>query len=383
MNDYYLLCNTDGHLLCGETTSVMAGDHAMWSLDGLALRNASGASLRLESEPVMSGSAQPCRLTGKAEDFVLVPGPTKLPTQHLAELRTNGFTVLENVLDQLAIARIKQLVMENRLRNHADESSHDGHFWMMGSLAWSADVARAASHPVALWLLRQYMQTEDIHYCHQPIITTLKPAKELKGQFPEQGWHNDYPYHPGIFPEDYWPAEPVYGLQYNVCVDSFETGNAATQFVPGSHEKCHRPPVEMNTGGTHAGVGAHKDVQQMLAPPGAALLYDSRTWHRACHELNLSGRDRIAILNAVAPAWVTPMIDKTPVKERYQASEIPESLTIRERAEIALLCNCPTMDTPQGMPLLKNRGKPKKHETILHCIIELTGHTSPLVSAQE
>lgn len=47
----------------------------------------------------------------------------------------------------------------------------------------------------------------------------------------------------------------------------------------------------------------------MCAAAGSVILYDSKTWHRAASERNVSGSDRIAILNAVTPRFVVPMID--------------------------------------------------------------------------
>ena len=70
------------------------------------------------------------------------------------------------------------------------------------------------------------------------------------------------------------------------------------------------------------GEGLHKDVKQFEAPAGSAILYDSRTWHRRCDEANVSGKDRIAILNAVTPSWVLPMSDKQAASDSYKTSEI-------------------------------------------------------------
>lgn len=264
-------------------------------------------------------------------------------------------TVVENVMTPDAIARFKAKLADVRARQFVDESRYDGQFWIMDALVWSAEVASAVTHEVALWLCRQYMSTEEIHFCHQPVITTLKPARELRGTFPEGGWHSDYPYHPGVFANDVWPASPVYGVQFNICIDEFRADNAATQFVPHSHLQNAGPPDEFNVGGTRAGEGVFAKVEQLCAPAGAAIIYDSRTWHRACHELNQSGADRVAILNAVTPAWVRPMIDKTPVGEAFRNSTVPAALTEREAAEIERLCNSATLPTPHDAPVLAER----------------------------
>jgi len=357
---YSLLRNPDGHFLNGDLTlSAHTGDDGMWTRQGPKLRSAIGDHCLLLSDERPDGLFELRNDQGTAIHnealFALQSGPAQLPSRHLAELTTTGLTVLHGIMDADAISRFKQQAAENRLHKHPEETPHDGHFWMMQGLSWSVEVARACTHPVALWLLQEYISTKDIHFCHQPVITTLKPARELLGTFPEGGWHSDYPYHPGVFADEIWPDNPVFGAQYNVCIDSFETGNAGTQYVPGSHLRCKPPPLEFNLGGTQMGEGQHKDVRQLLAPAGAALIYDARTWHRACHELNESGKDRIALLNAVAPAWVLPMLDKGPVGASYLASDIPALLSQRQRDDVNRLCNSPPMVAPNDMPVLSER----------------------------
>ena len=60
----------------------------------------------------------------------------------------------------------------------------------------------------------------------------------------------------------------------------------------------------MNSVATVAGVGVHADVTQLVCPAGSAIIYDSRTYHRACPELNASGEERFAMLNCTTPSFV-------------------------------------------------------------------------------
>ncbi len=341
MSEYLLVVNSEGLLLGADSTFSAAADDAhVWQRRGEALVNP------------LSG----CSVTrGELGNVYLVDGPDRLPSEHLAELCEHGLTVINNIVSADEIASLKDKIADERTKHHADESPTDGHFWISSGLLWSPELARASSHPLALWLLRQYLDMQDIHYCHQPIITTLKPAGKLMGKHPRGGWHSDYPYHPGVFPNDDWPVSPVMGAQFNVCIDPFAPETAGTQYVPGSHKLCQGPSKAFNADGTYMGEGLHSEVRQIIAPAGAAVIYDARTWHRACYELNVSGRDRIAILNAVAPAWVVPMIDKAPLTERYQTASVAGSLTERERGELNRLCHTPTLPRPAGMPALRGR----------------------------
>ena len=93
------------------------------------------------------------------------------------------------------------------------------------------------------------------------------------------------------------------------------------------------------------------------APAGAALVYDSRIWHRRCDELNTSGRDRMAILNAFAQSWVPPMWEKESIGRLYKRSDVPDMLTKRQRRDIDRLCNREAQPRPEGMPILLERQK--------------------------
>ncbi len=349
MANYFLVKNQDGDLLRAkankpEFTSDL-DDNCIWThKDNVLICAGNGFKMTYRTgEKIQNQSTRLCASS------------SQLPSEHLAELQKDGLTILDNLLDADAISRIKEQVAQRRALNHADESPYDGYFWMQGGLYWCLDLVRAISNPLALWVMQRFMQTDQIHFCHPPVITTLKPAKSLLGTFPDDGWHADYPYHPGVFPDEHWPSEPPLGVQFNICVDPFEKKNGGTQYLPGSHQRRHWPPAEFNQGGTRMGEGLHKHVQQFEASAGSAILYDSRTWHRRCDEANASGKDRIAILNAVTPSWVLPMADKKPDSDRYQDSDIFHQLSVQERHDIDRLFCQDTSTTPANGPVLSQR----------------------------
>ena len=363
-NSFVILCDATGAVLRSQGPEQVAlvdrvDDQCAWLVESEGLVcEANGASVKAQRCGQDRYEVHPRDHQKSIEVFVRSSLPQH-PSSYLKELDEQGFTVVPDVMSESARERFKVQAARVRLREHAEEPPTDGYFWMREGLIWSEDLARASTHPLVLTLLRQYLATQDIHYCHLPVITTLKPADELLGTFPEKGWHSDYPYHPGVFPRDEWPDQPALGAQFNICVDPFEPATAATQFVPGSHTLGHGPDAEFNVGGTQMGVGQHAHVKQMLAPAGAALLYDARTWHRACHELNTSGRDRIAILNAVAPAWVRPMMDKDRHNATFDQTAVAASINRREREEIGRLCLNSLHQTPPGMPILQAKPPPE------------------------
>jgi len=66
--------------------------------------------------------------------------------------------------------------------------------------------------------------------------------------------------------------------------------------------------------------------------------------------LNVSGEDRLAILNAVCPAWVRSMVDKQPGTKRYRASNMAAQLDPKVRDEIEALCHAERLLPPTGVP---------------------------------
>ena len=278
--------------------------------------------------------------------------PARPLDDYLGELRTHGYTVVDGLIDEAALERIKTVTAQQIAQLEPAPPAFDDRFGVPHGIAWSQDVCNAVTHPAALWVLRAYLGASNIRFCHQPAMTVLRPAKDLIGQFPEQGWHADYPYHPDVYPDDRWQDDAVYGVQFNLCVDAFRPENGATQYVPDSHLRRRWPPRAFNEGGTRMGTAPHNKVMQMVAPAGSALIYDSRTWHRACPELNVSGEDRLAILNAVCPAWVRSMVDKQAGTERYRASNMAAQLDPQVRDEIEALCHANRIPPPAGAPVI-------------------------------
>jgi len=286
-------------------------------------------------------------MTNLSEDTI-----SSIDSRLLNNLKTKGWTIIDNVLNQEELDKLKVSIDDYLIKNNFDTNSFDGFLWIEDSICWSLEVVKAVVNPSALKLIRSFLGTENIHFCHQPIITVLKPAKQLIGCYPEGGWHSDYPYRDYFFPNNLWPKKPELGVQYNICIDDFKSENGATQFVLGSHEICTPPPEEFNLNGTRPGIGIHKNVVQIEAPAGSAIVYNSKTWHRRCEELNISGKRRIAILNAVAPSWIPPMIDKQVLSKQFARSDINQALSVTEKKEIKLMCNSKTAKQPKGTPKL-------------------------------
>ena len=98
---------------------------------------------------------------------------------------------------------------------------------------------------------------------------------------------------------------------------------------------------EVPAGGS-SGVGLDRTAQQLEAPAGSAILYDSRTWHR--QHANLSGRTRTCMLSIFTPRWILPAHgDQTEMYAAMLAADVTE----RERERVAHLLGDRNADQSQ------------------------------------
>ncbi|MDA1300916.1 MAG: phytanoyl-CoA dioxygenase family protein [Proteobacteria bacterium] len=351
-------------------------------------RFGAGASLLVSQKYRLVGDSQ--QLSGLADQLVFStrPAPARLPSAYLADLEKQGWTVVENVMSPAMVSNltaninaVREKNAEKEARVKADQdsrpySSNDNVIRprsLMGEgesfLGMTPTITQALMHPVSLWLIESYLGVDDIHYCQCPGFSILRPAEKTgeSARVMPGGWHADYPYpltseteaHTyRLGPEEFEkldasisPRFPDWkrrkhrlGMQFNIALTDFTPETGATQFVLGSHEFDTPPPTELNAVPTVAGEGPHKDVVQMSFPAGSGILYDSRTYHRAPPELNISGKERWAMLTCIVPSFVRDLRardDKVESADAFaNATDVHAALTPRElRDVLKMLCD--------------------------------------------
>ena len=271
---------------------------------------------------------------GDAAAFIPAHGPERLPSEYLREFREQGWVCLTCILSPEVVDDLQRVACTDGYASRAPDRKTP-------QFSQSAALARTAAEPVSLWVIRQYMRTEDIRFAHTPALIVLT---QDDGQRNVQGWHSDYPYHWGIPARGQVPTqagEVVLGVQRNVCVSEFTRERGATAFKLGSHALDRGPPESWGTAGQHASPGyraAHglpyngPDADVVEAPAGSIILYDSRTWHRA--GVNRTADSRAAMLQAVTPMFVMPKNDTSRSYKHFLQSAAHRELTAREREEV-------------------------------------------------
>ena len=327
---YCLLVDADGAMLRWADGTLAAGQVA----DDAAVWDAVPGGFRHVADDHFVAAEPDGTVAAAGSVFATAHGPEALPSASLGVLQAQGWVCLTEILAPSLVDELQCL---------AGTDGHVGRTPDRATPQFSRGpaLARAAAEPVSLWIVREYLRTQDIRFSHTPALIVLTPDD---GKRNVQGWHSDYPYHWGIRVAGKVPEAaggvPL-GLQRNVCVSPFTKARGATAFKLGSHERGHGPPADWGTATAHAQPGyraAHglpysgPEADVIEAPAGSIILYDARTWHRA--GVNRTPEPRAAILQAMTPMFVLPKNDTSGAYRHFLQSDAHAALTGRERREL-------------------------------------------------
>jgi len=267
-----------------------------------------------------------CTLFIGSEDVELHTGhgPEKLPSECLEHLRREGWACLNSILSPEIVERLERVACTGPFEHL--EQNQDA-----PKICQDFAVGKAVAEPVSLWVLREYLQTRDIHLGHPPGFNVLEPET-----VPRAGrrWHSDIPYTPSKSPQPVFPRNgPPKACNRNTFVSDFSYENGATMFKPGSHLVDSGPPEEWNAP-LQSGELPYggPEVTVLEAPSGSMILYDARTWHRAGYNRSAHKRGMMAT-NYETPD-VVPKRDTRPACEKLHKSEAYQELNAREQRDV-------------------------------------------------
>ena len=318
-------------VLCDE-----ADDRVIWDVVSDGLKHV--ASNKVIQAEVRDGYCS-VEIDRDVKSFSVDHGPEKLPSEYLTHLRQNGWVCLTCILNVDTIDSLQRVACSDAYEHLSINNDSP-------KICQDVAVGRAISEPISLWLIRQYMQTRDLHLGHPPGFAVLRP---YDGKSPVQGWHADIPYIPSVGGNLVADRNgPIKAVQRNVCVSDFKKENGATAYKLGSHVAANNPSPEWNParngGPPNARPYSGPDADVVEAPAGSIVLYDARTWHRA--GFNHSNRKRAAMLQSFQAGDVIPKRDTRPVCKRWQTTSAYDQLNSRQQRDITeLLMNQPDLPT--------------------------------------
>lgn len=82
-------------------------------------------------------------------------GPEKLPSAYLEELRKEGWTCLNSILSREIVDGLEQVACTGPYEDQEQNSD-------VPKLCQHVAVGRSIAEPISLWVLREYLQTQDI-----------------------------------------------------------------------------------------------------------------------------------------------------------------------------------------------------------------------------
>ncbi|MEM7018132.1 MAG: phytanoyl-CoA dioxygenase family protein [Pseudomonadota bacterium] len=322
-------------------TVTYADDSVIWDKVAAGFKHAASGKMA-DIKGNTEGTCE-IELGGETRQFQVEHGPEKLPSEYLEHFFEHGWVCLTCVLPDEVVEGLEQIAGTDR---HADLKFNR----KIPTLSQNPAVARTAAEPLSLWLMRQYMGTNEVRLGHPPSLAILNKDD---GERNVQGWHSDFPYLWGFdsyggderFGRVPTPSgQTVLGIQRNVCISDFSRERGATAFKLGSSKHDQGPPVEWGLGGRHHRPGYRAkhglpyhgpDADILEAPGGSIILYDSRTWHR--QGVNQTDNVRSAMLQAMVPGYVMPFFDTSQPYKHFLKSEAYTQVNERERQEIANL----------------------------------------------
>ena len=211
----------------------------------------------------------------------------------LKEADERGFSVLEGVLDDLAVARYREALSaaSDRIAEEFGEerlakSLARGDPEIRLPMSYDLRLLDILEEPTFLAVVDGFLSTKAILRFQNGFIHT--PAVQEAASLHQYGWHMNF---------------PVVHNGYRVGVDvvlflaDSTQHNGPLVIAPGTHQRMERP-----TTADLEAVG-----EPIIAAAGSMLIMDSTTWHR--EEPNLAGADQAYLTHQLVRPYVKPHFD--------------------------------------------------------------------------
>ena len=212
---------------------------------------------------------------------------TKITSENdfkIEELKINGFSVLENILNDLELDKCRQKldtvyqIQKEEIGEENLEKINEKNLARC-PLLYDEHFLHLATQPRILEIIKSILGDYFILHLQNGIIN--KPNEEHH----QSSWHRDLPY------QNFIISKPLaIGALY--CIDDFTTESGSTFVIPHSHQIENIPSTKF--------IESHS--KQILAKAGSVILFDSMLFHKAGY--NSSNFIRRAINNV----YVVPIL---------------------------------------------------------------------------
>lgn len=226
----------------------------------------------------------------------------------LKEVEERGFSVLEGVLDDVAVARYREALYaaRDRIGEHIGEErlaralTH-GDPEIRLPMCYDLRLLDTLEEPTFLAVVDGLLSPKAILRFYNGFIHT--PSVQETPFLHQYGWHMNF---------------PVVHNGYRVAVDvvlflaDSTPHNGPLLVAPGTHQQMERPTAE-----DLEAVG-----EPIFAAAGSMLIMDSTTWHR--EEQNLAGADQVYLTHQLVRPYVKPHFDHIRALGEKTVRSLPE-----------------------------------------------------------
>jgi hypothetical protein len=112
---------------------------------------------------------------GYGNAFTIHRGPNKLPSAYVTDMNDTGYAILDHILldeDISALTKAVEVAREEQYKGK--EGTFDDRVDLANMICKTPIMSKVAVHPVAMWVMQQYMRVPFLHHCHPPSMTVLK-----------------------------------------------------------------------------------------------------------------------------------------------------------------------------------------------------------------
>ncbi len=218
----------------------------------------------------------------------LQTGPDKVTAEAVATIRDQGYVILENLLSQTQVDRIRGELTPYLKKQHMGRNDFEGFRSerVYALLAKAPAVAEIVEHPSVLPIIDALLPRN--YLLSSALAINLHPGETA------QSFHIDDA--PGGGPEVPKPRPP-FGISTIWAFDDFTDRNGATEVVPGSHRwSAGRTALE-------------EEAIKVLMPAGSVVVFAGNLTHRG--GANRSDATRLAITPQYCSPWMRQLENMT------------------------------------------------------------------------
>ncbi len=242
----------------------------------------------------------------------------------LARLESDGFVILERVLDARALDELKSALAPYEANRPMGRNDFEGErSQRVYSLAAKGDAfLRLAEHPRVIKLVEARLLPNFL-------LSTMQSIRLHAGEN-AQAWHTDDAFY--LVPR----PRGTLGLSAIWAIEDFTDANGATEVIPGSHA----------WGAEHPDEREHR-VERAVMAAGSVIVFDAALWHRG--GANVSRGTRLAVSPQYCQPWLRPQESQLLIVPPERA----RACTPRMRAMLGYSIHPPFIGQVDGMHPLR------------------------------